>query len=163
MKIWRYFDNPSFRIQLFIETLNKDIRREFARAPQAPLTLANAIEQAIRYENILSREKSRRSRREAATHQNVGGPAPATSHQPTYKRKREDKKVEARPPGNRPSAGPPKYRRQIDGTQTEQEEKKKIQIKERRCFVCNKKRHLSRDCRSRKDGKSLGKETSEEQ
>lgn len=27
MKIWKYFDNPSFRIQLFIGTLNKDIQR----------------------------------------------------------------------------------------------------------------------------------------
>ncbi|KAL4772273.1 hypothetical protein BDW60DRAFT_41552 [Aspergillus nidulans var. acristatus] len=97
MEIWKYFDNPAFRIQIFIETLNEDIRREFARAPQAPLTLADAIEQTVRYENILSREKSRRSRREAVTHRNVGGPTPATSHQHTYKRKRKYGKVKARP------------------------------------------------------------------
>lgn len=112
MEIWEYFDNPAFRIQLFIETANKEIQKEFARAPKAPHSLADAIEQGTRYENILSREKSRRSRREAATHRNVGGPIRTPSQQPSTKQKREDERVETRPPGNRSSTGssPPKYR-----------------------------------------------------
>ncbi|KAL3428923.1 hypothetical protein BDV09DRAFT_181284 [Aspergillus tetrazonus] len=83
MKISIYFDNPSFRIQLFIRTLNKDIQREFARAPQAPLTLADAIGQAARYENILSRVKSRRKPQRGG-HQSEFRRAYTSYEPPTY-------------------------------------------------------------------------------
>jgi hypothetical protein len=164
LEIWDYLDNPAFRVQLFIETLNEEIQREFARASQAPLSVTDAIDQTVRYENILAREKGRRNRREAATHRQTGGPTSATSSQPTYKRKREEEKVEARSLETRSPAGlpPHKRRRQTDGTRAEQE-KKGTQTKEGRCFVCNGKGHLARDCHSRKDGETPGKETSQGQ
>ncbi|KAL4738176.1 hypothetical protein BDV11DRAFT_140242 [Aspergillus similis] len=158
----KYLDDPAFHVYLFIETLNEDLHKEFVRAPDVPLTMDDAFDQAIRYEGILSRERSRESIREAATQRNAGGPVRTTSHQPNYKRKRRDEKVETRPPGNRSSTGlsPPKHRRQNDGTQAERQKRKEMQTKEGRCFVCNGKGHLARDCRSRKDGEAPGKETS---
>ncbi|CBF87453.1 predicted protein [Aspergillus nidulans FGSC A4] len=89
MKIWQYFDNPAFRIQLFIETLNEGIQREFARAPQAPLISGRCYRTSCSLrKRPISREEPTKPQR--GGHQSdVGGPTPATGHQPTYKRKRE--------------------------------------------------------------------------
>jgi hypothetical protein len=107
LEIWEFLENPVFRVQLFIETLNDDLQRELTRTPDKFSLITDVIEVATRYQSILHRERIR-AKRQPSRVEATGPPTGSRSNSGLNKRKREeeDEPEATRRPGQRESSNP---------------------------------------------------------
>jgi hypothetical protein len=152
LEIWEFLENPVFRVQLFIETLNDDLQRELTRTPDKFSSITDVIEVATRYQSILHRERIR-AKRQPSRVEATGPPTGSRSNGGLNKRKREeeDEPEATRRPGQRESSNPTanKARKGNEGSQGQRDRRREKQRKEKRCFECNEVGHFVSECPKR--------------
>ncbi|KAJ1715717.1 hypothetical protein NYO67_2208 [Aspergillus flavus] len=88
LEFWKRFDDSMLTAQMWITTLDEDVQRELTRAPQ-PQTLSEAMEMAVRFAGILSREKEHETDKERGRKRADRRNPTLTEQTATRKRKRQ--------------------------------------------------------------------------